>query len=63
MIRDIDARLWDNIQRRKSMLLDGEPGAGKTVSCVNLVARARKAGWHVLCRPQRPKIDHRVELS
>ena len=68
MIRDIDARLWDKIQRRKSMLLDGEPGAGKTVSCVNLVVRARKAGWHVLYVPSAQKLTiessyHRDESS
>lgn len=51
MIRDVDARLWDKIQRRRSTLLHGGQGAGKTVSCVNLVARARKAGWHVLYVP------------
>ena len=68
MIRDIDARLWDKIQRRKSMLLDGESGAGKTVSCVNLVVRARKAGWHVLYVPSAQKLTiessyHRDESS
>ena len=56
MVRDSDAKLWDKIQRRSSILLDGEQGAGKTVACVRLVATARKAGWHVLYVPSAQKL-------